>query len=275
MRDAPANHVRISQFERTFQVCNLGSAVGERSGRNPRDWYASCNESAKMQRSLFLHREHAVRARLLGHTPWPGPGRHRGFTLTELMVVVLIISITAGLAMPIMLSGRHERRAFGAAADIANIIREARSRAMGRGAAQLVKLEFGAGGAGTRGRFTMLENADQATLEPRADGCKLTDWSALAGTSSVKIREFSLDGGVDVDADITTSQISGGVTSTQTVYLCFTPNGRLYYAQNLLANLRTAAALPTELTFQVIRTTGGPVRQVVVLPSGVTRLAAQ
>jgi prepilin-type N-terminal cleavage/methylation domain-containing protein len=199
----------------------------------------------------------------------------RGFTLMELMVVVIIISVFAALAIPSMLQGRHERRAFGAAADISAIVREARTRAIGRGAAQLVTFTLG-NGAPTRGRFEHFENANPITLEPRADGCKLAEWTLGGPTSTaVLINRFALDGGVDVNADLETSQLVGGVKQTGVVHICFSPSGRVYVANGGVALLRTSNGMANALTIQVERTTGGPSRRVVIMPSGATRIITQ
>jgi prepilin-type N-terminal cleavage/methylation domain-containing protein len=199
-----------------------------------------------------------------------------GFTLMELMVVVIIISVFAAMALPSMLQGRHERRAFGAAADISAIIREARTRAIGRGAAQLVTLKFGNGGV-TRGTFAHFENADPGTREPQADGCKLAEWNTAAASSgSVRISAFSLDGGVDVNAQLETSQLIGGAKSIADLHLCFAPSGRVYAANGSLAALRSSNGMPEPITIQIERTGGGGMlRSVVVLPSGATRIVTK
>src|SRR6476619_2331488 len=64
----------------------------------------------------------------------------RGFTLIELMVVVILVGIMVMLAVPSMSSARHDRRVYEDASSIAQLVRDARARAMGRGAAVVVQL---------------------------------------------------------------------------------------------------------------------------------------
>ena len=77
------------------------------------------------------------RSRALQYPHVPG-GSEAGFTLIELMVVVTIISVVCILAIPSMSHEGYERRAYTDAASVVEIVREARTRAIARGAAQLL-----------------------------------------------------------------------------------------------------------------------------------------
>ena len=61
-----------------------------------------------------------------------------GYTLIELMVVVMLIAILAMLAAPSLVVGRSDRLAFSYARTVQELIHNSRARAAGRGAAQLV-----------------------------------------------------------------------------------------------------------------------------------------
>src|SRR5690348_10435510 len=82
-----------------------------------------------------------------------------GFTLLELMVVVLLVAILTALAMPSMSVARDDRLTFNYAQQIAGMIHRARARAAGRGAAHMVTVSPGAG----RGQFVLFEALDGTT----------------------------------------------------------------------------------------------------------------
>jgi type II secretion system protein H len=112
------------------------------------------------------------------HSPPPVPfrlrssasRRNQGFTLVELMAVVVIIALMTGLAAPSMMGAMADARAQDLAGRIVNLYNGARARAQ-RGRAQLV-------------RFTAADNGQQGgfvAYEGNNNSCNASDWAAITG----------------------------------------------------------------------------------------------
>mgnify|MGYP002368528587 FL=1 len=117
------------------------------------------------------------------HSPPPVPFRPRasvsrrtqGFTLVELMAVVVIISVMTGLAAPSMMNALADARARDLTGQIVNFYNGARARATGSGRAQLV-------------RFTAAANNAQGGLvayEGNNSSCHASNWGAIVAVGCV------------------------------------------------------------------------------------------
>lgn len=186
----------------------------------------------------------------------------RGFTLVELMVVVLIVAILAAIAVPSVVERMRERRSSEAAQRIAGLYRSARMRAMGRGSAVMVSFDQGA--------FVVRE----AVRPPPADNpmCTGEPWSSCTNNNWTNATNYSELGRFDPTKRGEYQGLTlAAVPSTRTRFdVCFTPMGRAYTRAD---NLPFSTPMVQVANFNVGRSGSVITRTVMVLPNGVARVA--
>jgi len=216
---------------------------------------------------IALRRLRFLRSRGPLHAPRrPLPRlRTRAFTLIELMVVVLIITVMAGLAIPTAIVQLRDRRVQEAARTIGSLFREARLQAVGRGAAVLMRYDTGV--------FSVLEaRAGTAATCPDAPvpDCLGVPWVAEPSRSrETKHYEPVAASGDMASLSVALTDSTG--SNLLALEVCFSPNGRAF-ARPAIDDGTPLEPMSQVYTVTLRRKGQGRERVVALLPNGTARL---
>jgi type II secretory pathway pseudopilin PulG len=187
--------------------------------------------------------------------------------LIELMAVVLIITVFAGLAIPKVVIQMRDRRVQEAARRIGLVYREARLRALGRGSAVLVRIV--AGDVTVReARLGAAVNGDAGCADLPMSSCLNTNWGGVNADRIVDGFHVAASGEL---SNLTVAITDSAATSVPNLDICFTPMGRAFARRSVTPG---AAFAPLADTFvaTVSRTGVTRPRQLALLPNGTARL---
>ncbi len=186
------------------------------------------------------------------------------------MVVVVIITALAALAIPSIIRQMRDRRVRQAAEEIALIYRQARLRALGRGSAVMVRYTVAQGVAqGFQTLEAVVGGGGNCASLP-SPNCLTTLWGQPVTTAngSQQIGLFNPIQGAYQGVVVIVSPTGAVVATSADLDVCFTPMGRSFSATPLGTPLATMTGVPL---ITVAGSAGGLTRQVLIPPNGLAR----
>jgi Tfp pilus assembly protein FimT len=204
----------------------------------------------------------------------------RGFTIAELLTVVGVIGVMAALSAPVFVQMMRDRRVQQAGLQMRDLVRLARSRALGRGAAHVVRWDASVTGSTTRldGQLQVREaiagSTDVCAPWPSAS-CNDTLWLANTSTTSAYSRPVSaFDQEVGPYDNLEVKMVDAGGNTINYAEICFTPRGNTY--MRTVKNDLTAFSRLSEIPrFQLKNTKTGRQSVVIISPNGEARLRSR
>lgn len=209
-------------------------------------------------------------------------GRARGFTLIEVMVVVIIIAVLAVIAIPSITFQLRDRRTKQAAEYVASMYTEARMRAIGRGAAVLVRYDrtlIPTGQVDMREAIRIPTAAPECSaVPPPVSSCLLPAlWNAPqpppAMTNRV-LRSFNPSGRPEYAGVQIAMEGPPGQGAVNQMDVCFTPMGSTYVRYDTTGPFTRLTGVPQATVWRQDPdgSRRGLTRIVTILPNGVSHL---
>jgi type IV fimbrial biogenesis protein FimT len=185
--------------------------------------------------------------------------------MVETLAVVAIIGIMAAVASPVFVNQMLDSRANRLAMQVAETYRLARSRAMGRGAAVLVRWDSSLGMA-SKGQLSTWEAITPGSLP--SPSCLTTSWTV----GSPQNRNIDLlDAGSRIFQNVTVGFRQPGGAAAPFSEICFTPRGFSWSRINSGNAFTQLTGVPSFVITNP--TSAGKIRTVLVPPNGVARIA--
>jgi type IV fimbrial biogenesis protein FimT len=211
---------------------------------------------------------HARRALTALGRALPNRSPSRGFTLLELLITVTLVGILVVMAVPSISGLMRDRRTNQAAHEAAMIYRRARSMAMGRGTAVLVRYS-----SADRGRIEIREAVSTTAglcANLPSTSCTATNWDA----NNANNRLLDAFGPALGPYDNVQLEFHMADNSTQgAVDLCFTPLGRTLFRTTSVNSTPFTPLTQVPSILSVPVDGAGRTRTVLIVPSGVSRVA--
>jgi type II secretory pathway pseudopilin PulG len=190
------------------------------------------------------------------------------------MVVVILIGVIAALGVPSIATLMRDRRTNQAAHEVALIYRQARSLAMGRGAAVLVHFDGAA-----NGKLEIRESLDPTDqtghcLSLPATSCSAAKWDAASPYNRL-VSSFNVNNdGRYTNVKLAFFQADRTSAGSQ-VDICFSPLGRPYRRYSFTEAFAPMNEVPyIEINrVDASNIAEGMTRTVLVLPNGTSRLS--
>ncbi len=182
----------------------------------------------------------------------------------ELLTVVVIIGLLSALATPSFLAMIRDRRVASAAQLVADMHREARTRALSRGNAVLVRWVAAGSGKGT---MEMRESIILPAGVGVVKSCTTADWvNGSADTRGVDVINFASGEYQLVEMKL----LNENGADASFLEICFAADGRTYRRYQAVDSFLPLTGVPS---FEVKNNRTNLKRTVFVPPNGVARLA--